>query len=174
MKIELNKKYFLKNTENGEVATNASIIISKENSSLIFDFEIIDDSLFSPYSKDNEDIYHGDVCEVFISFDGDPRRYLEYEVSPYNIKFLGLIDNPTLDNPILTKINPLFESEVVLNKNGYHAKIVVDLKDNDINNIRFNCFNIDSDKDRPQKLYALNPTFKRNFHLSNYFVEFNK
>ena len=172
MGIKLNHKYYLKELESFVENKGASLTISKEDKKLIFNFEVEDDSIYSPYTKDNEDIYNGDVVEVFVSFNGDIHNYLEYEISPFGIKFLGLINNPTLDKGVLTKIDPNFIGEASLTSIGYKAKIVVDLKEHDIKDIKFNAFAIDSDSNRPQKLYCLNPTEKRNFHRPNYFVMF--
>lgn len=171
--ISFNKKYFLKENVRGEEVDNASLTITKKDNVLVFDFEIIDDSIFSPYKEDNDDIYNGDTVEVFITFDEDISKYYEYELSPFGVRFYGYIENPTLESPILTKIEPKFKGKAILTDNGYKASIEIDIGSFDINNIRFNCFNIDSDEGREQKLYSLNPTLSNTFHKSKFFVKFN-
>ena len=172
--IELNKKYFFKENFTGAEVGVASLIIKKQESELVFEFEVIDDSIYSPYQQDNDDLYDGDTVEVFISFGGNLKRYYEYELSPYGLRFFGVIDNPTLECPKLTKLTPTFKSEAQLTDKGYKASIIIDVESLNLDLVRINCFNIDSAPNRTQKLYALNPTLSGSFHKSSFFVKISQ
>ena len=64
---------------------------------------------------------------------------------------------------------------VELTSYGYKASISVDLPTNfDIDNVLFNCFNIDANEGAGQKLFALSPTMCGSFHKSKYFVRLEK
>lgn len=166
MKYKTNHTYFLKENTLGELSKN-KVKIVYENNKLNFNFDIINNNPYNPYKNDNENLYEYDVVEVFISLENSYDRYFEYELSPFGVRFLGIIDNPTLKEAKLTLIKPNFSYEVNLNDKGYTATISVDVNKDNINNILFNCFAIET-KDGVQHLYALNPTLSNTFHLSSF------
>ena len=136
------------------------------------------DDKYNPLTKDNDDLYDYDVVEVFISFKQRKDEYFEYELSPFGMRFKGLIINKTLKDPMLTRVEPDFEYEVNKTETGYNAIISLDVSkiDNfDINKIYFNCFAIDVDGQSDyQNLYALNPTLSNTFHLSSFLSKLEK
>ena len=176
MVLKLNNKYPFKVNQTGEVVNDSTVLIKLEENALIFEYDIFQNNkVYSPFKKDNDPIYNGDVVEVFISFDNRNDDYLEYELSPTGLKFLGHISNPTLESPILTLIEPKFDSIVELTNYGYKASISVDLPPNfDINNVLLNCFNINTEEGTSQKLFAISPTMCGSFHKSKYFVKLEK
>jgi hypothetical protein len=168
MQFTLGTKYYFYDNFTGENKTKSNVIITLENNQLIFNYEIFDDELVSPYNKDNEDLYNHDVVEVFISFDGKKEKYYEYELTPFNIRFFGLIKNPTLDKPYLTRITPEFKSEVNLFNGGYFAKIVIDLKEKtSLEDVLLNCYWVDYSNNEC-KFYSINPTLNPSFHISSF------
>lgn len=174
MEFELNKKYYFRNNFNGLVETNSTVIITLEDNTLVFSYDIKDDVIFSPYKVDNEDIWNHDVVEVFISFNGKREAYYEYELSPYNVRFYGIIDNPTLCKPNLTKLDCNFKSSVEITDTGYKAKIYIDLpEDSTLDDVLLNVFNVDSDG-ADVSYYSINPTLNPTFHLGTHLCKIVK
>jgi hypothetical protein len=174
MKFKLNTPYLFKKNKTGEENKLSTIIISIEDNYLCFNYDIYQENIYSPFINDNDPLYNADVVEVFISFNGDISQYLEYELSPNNVRFLGIINNPTLESPNLKLIEPNFISSVEKTNYGYNALIKIDLskiENFDIKKVRFNCFNIYTDMGKRQELYALNPTMCGSFHKAKYFAE---
>jgi cellulose/xylan binding protein with CBM9 domain len=68
--------------------------IAWNNWGLYFLFHCEDPSIWCGYTKDNEDIYYSDVVETFLSPEGSLERYLEFELSPTNLRFAAKIYNP--------------------------------------------------------------------------------
>lgn len=169
--LELGKKYFLKENKTGKINEKCSVILTLENDVLSFIFDIEDNTIFSPFKNHNEDIWKGDVVEVFITFDGNIKQYLEYELSPTGLRFLGIINNPTTKSPILEKIDPNFNCDVELTDYGYKARIDVDVKGKNLTDTKLNCFNIDNSENGEQRLFALSPTLGPTFHDSNAFIK---
>lgn len=173
MIFQLNKIYYLKENRLG-LSSDNRLVISFVNGFLNFEFEIKNDSIFNPYLNDNDPIYEYDAVEVFISFDKRIDKYYELELSPSGVRFFALIDNPTLDKPFATLIKPNFLYDVKELPGGFYGKISIDtnlIDGFDFDNILFNCFAIDTNKEKEQSLYALNPTLSNTFHLSNFFVK---
>ena len=118
-------------------------------------------------------MYEYDVVEVFISFDKRYDKYFEYELSPFGVRFLGIIDNPTLSSPLLTLIEPNFDFNIDETIDGYNASIIIDvtnIENFSLENILFNCYAIDVENNK-HNLYALNPTLCGSFHMANFLSE---
>lgn len=173
MVLQLNKKYNFFENIIGKEKTKSNVAISLKDNILNFNYEIFDENIFSPYKEDNDDLYNHDAVEVFISFDGKRDEYYEYELSPSGKRFFGLIKNPTLSAPKLTKIKPSFNQSVVITKNGYNASLRIKMPEGvDVNNILLNCFYIDSNGN-DCKFYSINPTKNKSFHLGSYLMNIN-
>lgn len=168
MEFKLGQKYYFFDNFKGEIKTKSNVVITFLSNELIFNYEIFDEELVSPYKEDNEDLYNHDVVEVFISLDGRKEEYFEYELTPFNLRFFGLIKNPTLDKPYLTRITPEFESEVTQFDGGYLAKIIIDLKEKtSLEDVLLNCYWVDYSNNEC-KFYSINPTLNPSFHISSF------
>lgn len=58
---------------------------------MFFRFDCQDNQIISTFRNNNEPIYQQDVLECFLSEDENLKSYIEIEVSPYNIHFVGTI-----------------------------------------------------------------------------------
>ena len=138
-----------------------------------FCFEVKDEDLISPFSKDNEDLWQGDAVEVFLSPDGDRTRYFELQVSPFGVRFWGEVINRDGKTPQLKKLPPMFQAKAERTEAGY--KVHIELPYGELGavlpeNMAFNAFRLDKKADGRQLLYALSPTFSDSFHRPQYFV----
>lgn len=73
--------------------TNVKILYSPTGLYVLFNCE--DQKITSPFANDFEDLYNGDVCEVFFHPDPAEPLYFEYEVSPLEKELVLLISNKT-------------------------------------------------------------------------------
>ena len=53
MQFTLGTKYYFYDNFTGENKSKSSVVITLENNQLIFNYEIFDDELVSPYNMDN-------------------------------------------------------------------------------------------------------------------------
>lgn len=81
------KAYYLRENRTGEASLVCRFRYEIAEGKIHFYFDVKDDEIVSPYAKDNEDIWEGDAVEVFLSPDGDTKRYKELEVSPKVVRF---------------------------------------------------------------------------------------
>lgn len=84
-----NKTYFLRENVTGAENRECRFECSFGTETAHFTFDVEDAEIVSPFCEDNEDIWQGDAVEIFLSPDGNPMRYLEMEVSPFGVRFLG-------------------------------------------------------------------------------------
>ncbi len=49
-----------------------------------------DNEIVSPYAEDNEDIWQGDAVEIFLSPDGDTKRYRSWRYRRREYGFTGI------------------------------------------------------------------------------------
>lgn len=82
MELSENKTYYLRENKMGREHYGCRFRYVFGKDSICFYFDVNDEDIISPYQEDNDDIWHGDTVEVFISPDGDLKRYKEIEVSP--------------------------------------------------------------------------------------------
>lgn len=150
-----------------------------------FDIKIIDNKLvlnyfaknsqfFSYSNKYNDDIYNGDVVEVFLDM-GIKDHYWEIEVAPNGTVFLADITNDgksfsgvRLEDNFVYREVTLFEKdykvliELPLDKLGYDP----------VKGIKYNAYRIDTDGGTPNAhLFALNPTLCGSFHKKESFIK---
>ncbi|MBO9604624.1 MAG: carbohydrate-binding family 9-like protein [Paenibacillaceae bacterium] len=77
----------------GEVAEPTSVRACWDDANVYVRFDCRDGYAVSPYTKRDEPLYDHDVVEVFIDEAGEGTRYLEFEISPFNVLFDAIIDN---------------------------------------------------------------------------------
>lgn len=63
-----------------------------------FRFECEDDHICASYENRDDPLYDEDVVELFVSPDGDLRRYYEFELSPRNVLFDAVVSNDLRGN----------------------------------------------------------------------------
>ncbi len=73
------------------LATEFSTFRCDESQTLYFLFTGEDDAIQSGFRLRDEPLYREDVFEIFIADTNDLSRYIELEVSPYDVLFDGLI-----------------------------------------------------------------------------------
>lgn len=165
---------YLKNNKTGQPAKYPTVLeYSRVGNSLRFKFTCEDSKLFSAYSEDNEPIYDGDVCEVFLSTGGKMNEYYELEVAPNGTIFFAKIIN---DNGLKTSfLQKNFSSSVTLTDIGYEVEIVIPFESVAIGKypVYFNAFRIETQGDEEHRLMALNPTLCGNFHRYDKFIQFD-
>ena len=140
----------------------------KVNNTLVFGFFAKDSSLSSYSNKNNDEIWRGDVVEVFLDFGDD--FYYEFEVAPNGTTFIAKIVN---GKPVFIK-NDFFKSEATIEGNNYKVKMVIDLsKFHKVSSIKFNAFRIETKGIKQDYiLQALSPTESDTFHVRDKFIDF--
>lgn len=175
-------KYPLVDNVTGEKSYNKTYIkIEEIDKNLKFSFEVYTDRVNPVRTRYNSKIYEEEVVEVFISSKLNPKKYLEFEVSPNNTQFCALIKNNYKKARCLKYYkNCLFNSFVEKTSYGFNVEIILPIKTvlnklnvQDKNSLEFNVYRIDRPKNCEWKLSALNPTYKENFHIRNSFLKLN-
>lgn len=166
--------YHLVNTVDGsETPFVTSLDCSREGNVLLFRFSAENSRLFSYSDKDNDELYRGDVVEVFFRTGSDPNRYYELEVAPNGAVLFGAVEY--YRRRISFKLLPrMFDVEVEREKSGYKAFIRIDLDrfGGETGEVWFNAFRIETEGGTPEKnLLALSPTMCRKFHRPKAFVK---
>lgn len=148
------------------VKTEFSIV--QKGKHLICLFKAYDSSLTSYSNKDNDELYKGDVVEVFLDI-GEPHSYIEIEVAPNGKKFVAEI--------IKRKINFIESDFVSVNSqiegNNYIVTIDVNLTDFRCKTpIKYNAYRIETKGiKRDYILCAANPTLCDSFHVRDKFIK---
>lgn len=167
------KAYYLRENRTGEASLACRFRYEIAEGKIHFYFDVKDDEIISPYAEDNEDIWRGDAVEIFLSPDGDTKRYKELEVSPKGVRFYGDIANGDRKTPRLEKREPVFRAEAERTEEGYRVRIELPtaaLAGFDRKKMKLNAFCVDRRKSGEQLLYALNPTLSGSFHRPKYFL----
>lgn len=173
MELCENKTYYLRENKTGREHHGCRFRYVFGKDSIRFYFDVKDEDIISPYQEDNEDIWHGDAVEIFVSPDGDLTRYMELEVSPFGVRFYGEIVNADGQTPQLKKAEPEYDAEAVRTEYGYSVTIRLPfkaMKRFDRPKMKLNAFWLDKKASGEQELYALNPTFCSSFHRPKYFL----
>ena len=161
-------EYILKDNLTGKpspIWTKFSII--RDNHHIRCSFEAHDSSLNSFSNTDNDELYKGDVVELFLDI-GEKDAYLEIEVAPNGAKFVANIINRKIN-----LLNPdIIKSTSVIKENNYFVDIDIDLsKFKVIEPIRFNAYRIETKGiKRDYILLAVNPTLTDSFHVRDRFI----
>lgn len=161
-------QYLFDNRTGKKAIPETLISYKKDDNKLLFEFIAKDSSLSSYSNKDNDEIYRGDVVEIFLDF-GD-EYYYEFEVAPNGTTFIAKIINgaPEFIN------NNFFKSAAIIDGNSYKVNMTIDLdKFKQINHIKFNAFRIETKGIKQDYiLQALSPTLKDTFHVRDKFIDF--
>ena len=158
---------YLVNNFNGNVAKKKTTFeLIKREHKLIFKFVAYNSCLFSYSNKDNDDLWKGCVCEVFLDL-GD-EFYYEFEVAPNGASFIGKI----IDRKVTFFKQDFFKSESTIKGNTYYITMEIDFtKLNNPKHIKYNAFRVETlPKEKEQDLSALNPTLCGTFHVRDKFI----
>ena len=155
---------YLKNNFNGEIAKpKTSFEIERIDGCIKATFIAYDSSLISFSDKDNDDLWRGNVVELFLDL-GDKDFYYEFEVAPNGRKFIA---KKYIDH--LEYLSPSsFKSEVIRDGNNYKATMMIEAKTN--KEILYNAFRIER-KEKSNVLEALSPTYCDTFHVRDKFIK---
>lgn len=142
--------------------------IEQKGKHLICLFKAYDSSLTSHGDKDNDELYRGDVVEVFLDI-GEPNSYLEIEVAPNGKKFVANIIN----KEIHFIDNNFVKSKVEIQNNDYFVTIDIDLtKLNILKPIKYNAYRIETKGIKENYLLlAASPTMCDTFHVRDSFID---
>lgn len=142
--------------------------IEQKGKHLICLFKAYDSSLTCHGDKDNDELYRGDVVEVFLDI-GEPNSYLEIEVAPNGKKFVANIIN----KEIHFIDNNFVKSKVEIQNNDYFVTIDIDLtKLNILKPIRYNAYRIETKGIKENYLLlAASPTMCDTFHVRDSFID---
>ena len=159
----------LDNRSGKEVEPKTLLSVNRINDTLIFEFEAYDSSLNSFSNIDNDELYNGDVVEVFLDL-GD-EFYYEFEVAPNGASFVAKIINGT---PAFIN-NDFFSSSSSIKDDSYFVTMKIDLsKLTTSKKIRYNAFRIETKRiETNYILEALSPTLSNTFHVRDKFIELN-
>ena len=173
MELCENKTYNLRENKTGQEHYGCRFRYVFGKDCIRFYFDVKDEDIISTYRNDNEDIWQSDAVEVFLSPDGDTKRYKELEVSPKGVRFYGEIANEDGKTPRLEKREPVFGAEAERTEEGYRVRIELPtaaLAGFDRRKMKLNAFCVDRRKSGELLLYALNPTLCNSFHRPRYFL----
>ena len=151
-----------------ESSVKTEFSIEQKGKHLICLFKAYDSSLTSHGNKDNDELYRGDVVEVFLDI-GEPNSYFEIEVAPNGKKFVANIIN----KEIHFIDNNFVKSKVEIQNNDYFVTIDIDLtKLNILKPIRYNAYRIETKGIKENYLLlAASPTMCDTFHVRDSFID---
>ncbi len=165
--------YLLENKMGGKAVYETALTVKETEEAYIFSFEAKHSSAYCPYAKDNDKLWLGDVCEVFIGDERDPGYYYEVEIAPNGAAFFGWVHNPDGNFSVTF---PSFDGfSYCAEQKGEDYAVQITLSKEIIGwpleSILFNAFRIETDGGVPEKhLFALNPTLCNTFHRTEGFV----
>ncbi|MBB6671382.1 carbohydrate-binding family 9-like protein [Cohnella nanjingensis] len=140
-------------------------------------FRCEDREVHATYTAFNEPLYEEDVVELFVSHDGDLKRYLEFELNPLNAVLQYAIFNDLngsifpyarLDNRVISAVRRdddrrITDYELAIPLTEFASAAHIPPRPGD--EWRLNLYRIDRSPGRPSELTAWSPTGKPNFHL---------
>jgi hypothetical protein len=167
----------LKDCITGKFHKKETIFKAKyDKAGITFYFNCEDDDIFSTMTKFNDSLYNEDVVEVFICPDGHIKNYIEIEISPLE-NVLQLKVSNDLNGNFKTEyiLNDEIKRKVIKNDKGWIAEFFVPFSILYAVGIKgdtwlFNAYRIDRDK-ASQNFYAINPTFKPEYHHPECFID---
>ncbi len=162
------------NIKGGESPFYTKVNVYKENGNLCFMFDCKDSQLFSAHEGFNSNLFEGDVCEAFISINGNRYEYVEIEVAPNNSVFCKRVVEDE-NGFTLFEMENIVTSYVEINGSDYKLFFSVPLdKIGADKGILFNAYRIETEGGiRDKNLLAVNPTLCATFHKPEKFIEFN-
>ncbi|MGI6713841.1 MAG: hypothetical protein ACOX3K_02130 [Bacilli bacterium] len=154
----------------GEPQVKTLVSFRREADVLIYKIKAFDSSLNSYSEIDNDELYRGDVVEVFLDL-GDPDFYYEFEVAPNGATFVAKKYHDHLE--FIKK--DFFFAKSKIEGDDYEVEIRIDLTAfADYQNIKHNVYRIETKGIKSNYiLLALEPTLCDNFHVRNKFIDFN-
>ena len=78
----------------GKCAQTTTARMCWDDRNLYVAFDCADKDIYGTFRKHDDRLFEQEVVEVFLDPDDNPKRYYEIEVSPRNVVFDALIDNP--------------------------------------------------------------------------------
>ena len=150
-----------------ESPIKTEFFIKQEGKTLSCSFNAYNSSLNSYSDKDNDELYLGDVVEIFIDV-GEKDSYLEIEVAPNGAKFVANIVN----RKIIFIDNSFVKTKVDVKDDSYFVSLEIDLSRFNINRpIEYNAFRIETKGIKENYiLLAASPTLCGTFHVRNKFI----
>ncbi|MCC3376548.1 carbohydrate-binding family 9-like protein [Cohnella sp. REN36] len=144
-------------------------------------FRCEDREVQATYTQFNDRLYEEDVVELFVSPDGDLRRYLEFEINPLNAVLHYAIFNDlqgnilpyaSLDNRVVSAVRRdeerlLTDYEAAIPLSEFVSAPHLPPKAGD--EWRMNLYRIDRIPGEPPAFSAWSPTGRPNFHLPQAF-----
>lgn len=136
------------------------------------------DSYAIPHYENRDDpLYEQDVVEVFIDMSGEGRRYIEIEVSPFNVIFDAWIERAEdgrIEADTSWNMEQLGTSVVLEESYGRIYELRLPWGDFapapvEGTEWRVNLYRIDEQPDRTREYQAWGPTGKVNFHIPSHF-----
>lgn len=165
------------NRQGGDTAFKTDLIVEIRNGRLFFLFDCKNSKMFSAGEGFNADLFNGDVCEAFVSVNGERDRYYEIEVAPNNSVFCKIVEHDG-DGFKLVVVDNVVESDVVINGNDYKVNFSIPLDKLGYDkgyDILFNAFRIETEGGiRDKNLLAVNPTLCSTFHKQEFFIKFEE
>ncbi|MBR4377548.1 MAG: hypothetical protein IKP50_01475 [Bacilli bacterium] len=154
--------HLLKNNRNGKPGIPTTEVECFYNDDvLVFNFVAYDSTLESFSNRNNDEIWRGNVVEVFLDV-GELEYYYEFEVAPNGTIFVA----QKYKDKLIFVNNNFFNAKVEKRGNSYVARMEIETrKIAKTNNLLFNAFRCEGDS-----LEALSPTFSDTFHKKEYFV----
>ena len=150
----------LDNRTGKESSAKTELFLHRRNNHLLCQFIAYNSSLNSYSEKDNDELYKGNVVEIFLDVN-EKDSYLEIEVAPNGAKFVANIVNGKINfiNNKFVKTTSLIEG------NTYKVNLDINLSKYDFEKIKFNAFRIETKKIKQDYiLEALFPTLSNTFH----------
>lgn len=166
--------YLLENKKGKKAVYETAFTVKEKEDTYVFSFNAKNNQAYCPYSGDNETLWLGDVCEVFIGDERDPGHYYEIEIAPNGASFFGWVNNPDGNFSVSFPSNEGFSYCVEKKEGAYDVKITLSKERIawPLESILFNAFRIETDGGEPEKhLFALNPTLCATFHRTEAFVK---
>lgn len=142
--------------------------IEEKGKHLICLFKAYDSSLNSHGNKNNDELYRGDVVEVFLDI-GEPNAYLEIEVAPNGKKFVANI----IDKEIHFIDSNFVKTNVEIQNHDYFVTIDINLsKLKVLKPIKYNAYRIETKGIKENYLLlAVSPTLCGTFHVRDSFIK---
>jgi len=167
----------LKDCVNGKYHNKKAIFkATYNNEGLLFNFYCEDDDIFSTMTKFNDNLFNEDVVEIFISPDRNLKKYIEIEISPLeNILQLNITNDLKGNFKTDFILKDEIKRKVIKNADSWTAEFFVPFSLLGIvgkkgDNWLFNAYRIDRNGSK-FNFYALNPTFKPEFHHPENFID---
>ncbi len=169
---------WLKNSQTGQVpflATELRFLCDDKAQMLYVRFAGEDDEVKSTFRLHDSPVYRADVMELFIADTNDLNRYIELEVTPYDVRFDGIIQ--FTDEGRTLNMDYDIAGWKTKTLTGGHRLISVwalpyaafEAPPKAGYSWRINAFRIDHHSSRGMSLMAWQPTMQPTFHVPDGF-----